>query len=140
MATSLSRVVGFRALHRFYRPDWSETQNRDAFGPLSDAPGHAHDYQCVVTVAGPMAPLRGMVMDLTALDRILQEEVVGRFDGRHLNLDVPEFAYGRTLPTCEALAAHVYSRVAARLPAGIALERVRVAEDPTLYAECTGVS
>jgi hypothetical protein len=34
----------------------------------------------------------------------------------------------------------VYSRVAARLPAGIALERVRVAEDPTLYAECTGVS
>jgi 6-pyruvoyltetrahydropterin/6-carboxytetrahydropterin synthase len=86
-----------------------------------------------------MAPLRGMVMDLAALDRILQEEVVDRFDGRHLNLDVPEFAYGRLLPTCEALAAHVYGRVSARLPAGIALERVRIAEDPTLYAECTGV-
>jgi len=81
-----------------------------------------------------------MVMDLTELDRILQEEVVAPFDGRHLNLDVPEFAYGRTLPTCEAIAAHVYARVARRLPSGVALERVRIAEDPTLYGECTGIS
>jgi len=139
MSTSLSRVVGFRAHHRFFRPDWSEAQNRDTFGPLSEAPGHAHNYQCVVTVSGPLEPLRGMVMDLVALDRILQEEVVGRFDGRHLNLDVPEFAYGRTLPTCEAIAAHVYRRVAARLPADVALDRVRVLEDPTLYADCTGL-
>jgi 6-pyruvoyltetrahydropterin/6-carboxytetrahydropterin synthase len=80
-----------------------------------------------------------MVMDLAELDRILQEEVIERFDGRHLNLDVPEFAYGRTLPTCEAIAAHVYTRVAGRLPAGVALERVRIAEDPTLYGDCSGV-
>jgi 6-pyruvoyltetrahydropterin/6-carboxytetrahydropterin synthase len=139
MAASLSRVVGFRALHRFYRPDWSEARNRDVFGALSDAPGHGHDYRCVVTVSGPLEPLRGMVMDLVALDAILQEEVVGRFDGRHLNLDVPEFAYGRTLPTCEAIAAHLYPRVAARLPAGVVLERVRILEDPTLYADCTGL-
>lgn len=139
MPGSLSRVVGFRALHRFYRPEWSEQQNRATFGSLSDAPGHAHDYHCVVTVAGSLEPLHGMVMDLAELDRILEEEVVAPFDGRHLNLDVPEFAYGRTLPTCEAIAAHVYGRVAGRLPAGVALERVRIAEDPTLYGECTGV-
>jgi 6-pyruvoyltetrahydropterin/6-carboxytetrahydropterin synthase len=133
-------VVGFRALHRFYRPEWSEQENRARFGPLSDAPGHAHDYQCVVTVAGSLEPLHGMVMDLAELDRILQEEVVAPFDGRHLNLDVPEFAYGRTLPTCEAIAAQVYARVARRLPTGVGLERVRIAEDPTLYGDCTGVS
>ena len=140
MPTSLSRVVGFRALHRMYRPDWSEARNREAFGPLADPPGHAHDYRCVVTVSGSLEPLHGMVMDLAALDRILQEEVVGPLDGRHLNLDVPEFADGRTLPTCEALAAHVYRRVAARLPVGVTLERVRVLEDPTLYADCSGPS
>jgi 6-pyruvoyltetrahydropterin/6-carboxytetrahydropterin synthase len=139
MAASLSRVVGFRALHRFFRPDWSEDRNREAFGSLSDPPGHAHDYQCVVTVAGPIEPSRGMVMDLGELDRVLRDEVVAPFDGRHLNLDVPEFAYGRTLPTCEAIAAHVFPRVAARLPAGVVLERVRILEDPTLYADCTGL-
>lgn len=140
MPASLSRAVGFRALHRLYRPDWSEARNRDAFGPLSDPPGHPHDYRCVVTVSGPLAPLRGMVMDLVELDRILQEEVVGRFDGRHLNLDVPEFADGRLLPTCEALAAHVYARIAGRLPGGVALDRVRIEEDPTLYGDCTGLA
>jgi 6-pyruvoyltetrahydropterin/6-carboxytetrahydropterin synthase len=140
MVASLSRVVGFRALHRFFRPDWSEARNREAFGPLSDPPGHAHDYQCVVTVAGPIEPSRGMVLDLVELDRILRDEVVTPFDGRHLNLDVPEFAYGRTLPTCEAIAAHVFPRVAARLPAGVVLERVRILEDPTLYADCTGLT
>jgi 6-pyruvoyltetrahydropterin/6-carboxytetrahydropterin synthase len=138
MAITLSRVVGFRALHRFFRPDWSEPRNREAFGPLSDPPGHAHDYQCIVTVRGPIGDSRGMVMDLVELDRILHEEVVALFDGRHLNLDVAEFAYGRTLPTCEAIAVHVFPRVAARLPAGVVLERVRILEDPTLYADCTG--
>ena len=137
MAASLSRVVGFQARHRFFRPDWSEARNREAFGPLSDAPGHAHDYQCVVTVSGPLEASRGMVMDLGVLDRILREEIVAPFDGRHLNLDVPEFAYGATLPTCEAIAAHVFTRVAARLPAGVTLERVRILEDPTLYGDCT---
>jgi 6-pyruvoyltetrahydropterin/6-carboxytetrahydropterin synthase len=80
-----------------------------------------------------------MVMDLAVLDRVLQEEVVARLDGRHLNLDLPEFAYGRTLPTCEAIAAHLFPRVAARLPAGVRLERIRILEDPTLYADCTGL-
>jgi 6-pyruvoyltetrahydropterin/6-carboxytetrahydropterin synthase len=136
---SLSRVVGFRALHRFFRPEFSEAKNREVFGPLADAPGHAHDYRCVVTVAGPLAATDGMVMDLGLLDRILVEEIVAAFDGKHLNLDVPEFAYGRTLPTCEAIAAHVFPRVAARLPAGVALERIRIAEDATLYADCTGL-
>ena len=138
MAASLSRAVGFRALHRFFRPDWSEARNREAFGPLSDAPGHSHDYRCVVTVRGPLEASRGMVMDLGLLDRILGEQVVARFDGRHINLDVPEFAYGRTLPTCEAIAAYVFPRIAAQLPAGVTLERVRILEDPTLYGDCTG--
>jgi hypothetical protein len=43
------------------------------------------------------------------------------------------------LPTCEAIAADVFPRVAARLPAGVVLERVRILEDPTLYADCTGL-
>lgn len=139
MPVSLTRTVGFRALHRFYRPDWTEERNREAFGPLSDPPGHAHDYRCAVSVRGPIADSRDMVMDLAALDRILQEEVVAPFDGKHLNLDVPAFAYGRTLPTCEAIAAYLFPRLAAHLPPGVSLERVRIMEDSTLYADCTGI-
>jgi 6-pyruvoyltetrahydropterin/6-carboxytetrahydropterin synthase len=138
MATSLTRTVTFQALHRYYRPDWSEVRNREVFGPLADPPGHGHDYQCAVTVAGRLDE-SGMIVDLALLDRILQEEVLTPFAGKHFNLDVPAFASGRPLPTCEAIAAYLFRRIAARLPNGVALERVRIAEDPTLYADCTGI-
>jgi 6-pyruvoyltetrahydropterin/6-carboxytetrahydropterin synthase len=139
MSVSLTRTVGFRAVHRLYRPDWTEARNREAFGPLSDPPGHPHDYRCAVTVSGPIDDRMGMVVDLVELDHILQEEVVARLNGKHLNEDVPELAYDRMLPTCEAIAMDVYRRIASRLPRGVALERVRIMEDPTLYADCTGL-
>jgi 6-pyruvoyltetrahydropterin/6-carboxytetrahydropterin synthase len=139
MSTSLTRVVGFHAVHRLFRPDWTERQNREAFGPLSDPSGHAHDYRCAVTVRGPIHESRGMVLDLTLLDRILQDEVVAAFEGTDLNQDVPAFTDGRMLPTCEAIATYVYPRISARLPAGVELERVRIMEDSTLYADCTGL-
>jgi 6-pyruvoyltetrahydropterin/6-carboxytetrahydropterin synthase len=138
MPVSLTRTVGFRAVHRLYRADWSPERNREAFGPLSEPPGHPHDYRCAVTVTGPLDPAMGMVIDLVELDRILREEVVIPFEDRNLNQDVTEFASGATLPTCEALAALLYGRIAARLPAGVTLARVRVAEDATLHADCTG--
>jgi 6-pyruvoyltetrahydropterin/6-carboxytetrahydropterin synthase len=139
MSVSLTRTVGFRAVHRLYRPDWTEARNLEAFGPLSDPPGHPHDYRCAVTVSGPIDERMGMVVDLGELDRILQEEVVTRLDGKHLNEDVPELAYDRMLPTCEAIAIDVYRRIASRLPRSVTLERVRIMEDPTLYADCTGL-
>ncbi len=135
MPLTLTRTVTFFALHRLYRPEWSAERNRDAFGPVSEEPPHGHDYRCAVTVSAVAAP-PDLIVDLAQLDAILQEEVVAPLDGRYLNRDVPAFA--RTLPTCEAMAAHVYARIAARLPAGVRLERVRVSEDPTLHADCTG--
>lgn len=139
MPTSLTRTVSFRAQHRLYRPDWTEARNREVFGAVSDAPGHEHDYRCAITVRGPIDQTMAMVADLALLDRVLNDEVVAPFDGKHLNLEVPAFAYGRTLPTCEGIAAYLFPRIAARLPAGVVLERVRIMEDPTLYADCTGV-
>ena len=139
MPTSLTRTLEFRATHRLHRSDWSDARNREAFGELNMAPGHAHDYRCAVTVAGPADPPMAMVVDLPLLDRILDEEVVRALGGRNLNLEVPAFADGLTIPTCEAIAIHVFARVAARLPPGVTLERVRIQEDPTLHADCTGL-
>jgi 6-pyruvoyltetrahydropterin/6-carboxytetrahydropterin synthase len=133
---SLTRTVGFHATHRYFKPEWSAEANRERFGWTSEEPGHPHDYTCAVTVSGPPDPVTGMIMDLGLLDRLLSEAVVRRFDGKHINRDVAEFAYGQALPTCEALARDCFERIAAGLPAGVELERVRVSEDATLSAEC----
>ena len=137
MPVTLTRTVGFRAVHRLFHPGWSAARNREAFGALSDPPGHSHDYRCAVTVAGPAEPPTAMVLDLAALDRILQEVVVTPLDGKHLNAEVPTLA--GTIPTCEALAVDVFRRLRPRLPPGVTLQRVRIMEDPTLYADCTGL-
>jgi 6-pyruvoyltetrahydropterin/6-carboxytetrahydropterin synthase len=138
VSLSLTRAVTFRATHRLALPRWSEAENRARFGWTAEPPGHEHQYTCAVTVAGSPDPDTGALVDLATLDAILEEEVLGPLDGRHLNDVVPPFLEGRVLATCEALARWLYHRIAARLPGGLRLERVRVAEDPTLYADCTG--
>ncbi len=132
----LTRIVDFSATHRYFHPAWSAERNAVAFGASTHE--HQHAYRCVVTVRGTPDPETGMVIDLAALDRLLSEEVVARFGRRRIHVDVPEFADGGAMPTGEMLCLDIWRRVAARLPAGCSLARVRVQEDPTLYAEYRG--
>ncbi|NOT08642.1 MAG: 6-carboxytetrahydropterin synthase [Gemmatimonadales bacterium] len=132
---SLTRTIGFRAVHRLWDSRVSAEENRAKFGSTSEA--HEHDYRCGVTLSGPFDPATGLLLDLALLDRTLHEEIVARFGGRHLNEEVPEFGAGRAQPTCEALAHLIFARLLRRVPNGVRLERVRVAEDDTLYADCT---
>jgi 6-pyruvoyltetrahydropterin/6-carboxytetrahydropterin synthase len=132
----LTRVVVFSAAHRYFRPDWSPEKNAQVFGACADE--HSHRYECHVTVAGPMDGETAMVVTLDDLDGVLREEISDRMDHKHINQDVPEFAFGKQLPTCEALAVHLWGRIAPRLPDGVRLERVRVQEDPGLFAEYDG--
>lgn len=137
MTVSLSRQVGFHATHRLELPGLSAEENVARFGWT--ARPHDHHYTCLVTVTGPLRPGEGTVMDLTELDAILLEAVVDPLDGADLNQALPAVAAGELLPVCETLATWAFARVAERLPPGVRLERVRVAEDPTLYADCTGL-
>ena len=109
--TRLIRRVRFAAAHRYRRPEWSEEQNVKVFGLCARPNYHGHTYTCTVTVEGPVDPLTGMVIDLAVLDRVLAAEVVSRFDHRNINLDVPEFAEGKLVPTGENLARFVMERV-----------------------------
>lgn len=134
----LTRTVTFRAAHRYYRPEWNAEENTRRFGKCAREHGHGHTYRCYVTVRGALDADTAMIMDLEQLDRILETEVVDRLDHRHINHDVEEFAYGGTIPTCEALAVFIWRRLEAKLPADVQLHRVRVDEEDTLFAEYFG--
>jgi len=131
--TSLTRRVLFAAAHRYRRPDWSDSENADVFGACAHPNFHGHTYTCDVTVAGPVDEETGFVVDLGFLDRILQREVRDRFDHRNINLDVPEFADGRLIPTGENLARFIADRCQVALSHTSArVVRVKLAEDATL--------
>ncbi|MGD8699016.1 MAG: 6-carboxytetrahydropterin synthase [Gemmatimonadales bacterium] len=134
----LTRAVHFSASHRYYRPDWTEEENRRRFGDCALPEGHGHNYRCELTVFGEVDPETGMVIDLGLLDRILDSEVTARFHHRHINSSVAEFGPSGLIPTTESLAAYILETVRARLPDGVAIYRVRVQEDRDLWADAYG--
>ena len=135
MNVSVTRKARFCAGHRYWRAEWTPEKNRDVFGACANENGHGHNYSLEVTVSGPVDPQTGMVINLTDLDRLIQEFVIERIDHRNLNLDIPELA-GR-IPTTEVLADFIWTTLAGKLPVG-RLEEVRVFEADDLWAARRG--
>ena len=134
MPTFLTRRVTFAAAHRYRIAEWSDEQNVATFGLCARPNYHGHSYVCDVTITGDVDPRTGFLTDLGVLDRALQREVRDRFDHANINLDVPEFADGRLMPTGENLARVIAERVQAGLGGAARVTRVTVAEDSTLSA------
>ena len=129
---SLTRRVSFSAAHRYRRPDWSEEKNASTFGACSWPNYHGHNYLCDVTVSGPIDDATGFLIDLGELDKILDAEVMARFDHRNINLEVPEFADGKMIPSGENLAKFIFEKVQRKLTGTAKVSRVTVSEDTTL--------
>jgi len=134
----LTRKLHFNAAHRYYRPDWSESENRRVFGACANPHGHGHNYLLEVTVVGEIDRQTGFSVDLSALDEVLKREVIDVFDHQHLNHAVPEFAEGAAIPTTENILAYCWPRISGGLPPGVRLQRLRLHEDPTFHVDYFG--
>jgi 6-pyruvoyltetrahydropterin/6-carboxytetrahydropterin synthase len=134
----LTRRITFAAAHRYRRPDWSDARNLEVFGLCSRESFHGHSYVCDVTVTGELDATTGFVVDLGLLDRVLATEVRDRFDHRNINVDVPEFADGKLVPTGEELARFIFEHVQRGIGSAARVVEVKVAEDSTLSATFRG--
>ena len=93
------RRVNFNAAHRLFRKDWSDEKNNSVFGKCNNPNFHGHNYILEVWIDGEIDPETGYVIDLKILKKIINTEIVERFDHRNLNLDCPEFE--NLIPTAE---------------------------------------
>jgi len=132
--TSVTHRYQFAAQHRLHSDRFSEEENRRIFGKCNNPNGHGHNYVLFVTVRNAVDPKTGGAADLDALDRLVQETIVARFDHRDLNGD-PAFAKRTT--TGENLVLLVWDLLAAKLPAG-QLEKVGLIETRDNYFEYSG--
>ena len=98
MTTPLSTEIQIRerfefaAAHRLHCPDRSDQWNLDTFGKCNNPSGHGHNYEVEVAVACRVDEKGEAVLPITTLEEIVDEQVISRFDHRHLNDDCPEFA------------------------------------------------
>lgn len=127
-----TRRFAFAAGHRYWVDAWSAAENERRFGRLTVP--HGHNYTVDVTVRGPLDERTGMVIDLGELKRIVTETVVERFDHADLNADA---LFRGRVTTTENLAIVVWELLAPKLGTE-RLWRIRVWEDPTLYADYYG--
>lgn len=122
----LTRVYEFAASHRLHSPHLSDAENRELFGKCNYPHGHGHNYILEVTVTGPVDARSGRVCDETALDTAVNHEVVDRYDHRHFNYDIPEFA--DLVPSTELVTKMIWDRLKDHIPAPARLYRVVVRE------------
>lgn len=112
---SLTRRYHFSAAHRLDRQPLSVSAKGRESRSASDSAVAGHNYVLHVTVQGEIHPDTGMVTDITALDRLVQEQVLQRFDHRDLGLD-PELSVNGL--TGEQFARFIWGLLVKEIPGG----------------------
>src|ERR671919_1900093 len=127
----VTRRYRFAASHRLHSHRLSAEENRRVFGKCNNPNGHGHNYVLYVTVKGLIDPRTGTVTEISALDQVVREAVVSRFDHQDLNQD-PDFSTRVT--TGENLVRFIWDLLVKHIPVG-ALEKVGLVETRDNYFE-----
>ena len=120
----LGRRYRFSASHRLHSPHLTEEENYRVFGKCNNPYGHGHNYVIEVNMSGEVDSVTGMIANLADLDAFVERKVLGEFDHKSLNEDVP--AFRDRVPTTENLCIEIFQRLKAFPNAK--LERIRVQE------------
>lgn len=112
MRTSATRSFTFEAAHQL---PWHPGKCRRL---------HGHSYRLEVTVEGPIDD-QGIVVDFSDIRRVVEREVIDRFDHQYLN-DLLEN------PTAELIAHEIWKSVEA---ADLAVSHIRLWETPDSWVD-----
>ena len=134
MNAAFGRRYMLSASHRLNADALTPAQNEAAYGKCNNPHGHGHNYFVEVLVGGPVNAETGMVINLVALDEVVQKRVIDRFDHTNLNLDS---LFENQVPTTENLCKALYSVLKDKIPTG-RLEYVRVEETENNFFEYRG--
>jgi 6-pyruvoyltetrahydropterin/6-carboxytetrahydropterin synthase len=132
----ITRRACFSSSHRYWLPELSADDNAARFGSCAMAPGHGHNYELIVSMAGGL-DANGMVLNLSEVKHAIRSEITEQLDFRFLNEAWPEFDVTSSegcLPTTEALVRIIWSRLANQLP----LVALRLYESSGLWADYLG--
>jgi 6-pyruvoyltetrahydropterin/6-carboxytetrahydropterin synthase len=130
----LGRRYRFSASHRLHSPHLTEEENYRVFGKCNNPYGHGHNYVLEVSMSGEVDPATGMIANLADLDAFVERQVLGEFDHKSLNEDVP--AFRNRVPTTENLCIEIFQRL--KTFPNAKLERIRVQETGNNSFEYTG--
>lgn len=124
----------FSAAHRLALPELSFEENCEIYGKCARPNGHGHNYHLEVTVKGEVDARTGMIVDLVALQSLVDEVVLEPLDHTFLNKDIPYFE--KVVPTAENIAFYIAKLLREPiLKIGAELHRIKLIESPNNSCE-----
>lgn len=134
MEATLTVKTHFSAAHRLAIPSLSFEENQEIYGKCARPNGHGHNYHLEVTVAGEIDARTGMLVDLGALQNVIDEYVVEPFDHTFLNKDIAYFA--EVVPTAENIAVRIADLLRSPIKEiGAELDKIKLIESPNNSCE-----
>ncbi|HMU55853.1 MAG TPA: 6-carboxytetrahydropterin synthase, partial [Nitrospira sp.] len=88
-------------------------------------------WDCFVTIQGPIDPVTGMVTDIVALNRLVEEHVLAKVDRRDLRE-----VFARTSVTGQSLAEFIWTSLVSRIPSG-KLAHLQIVHSRDLSFSCS---
>lgn len=141
MEAFLTVSTHFSAAHRLAHPDLSYEENVEIYGKCARPNGHGHNYHLEVTVKGEIDAKTGMLVDLGALQQVIDEQVLEPFDHTFLNKDIAYFA--EVVPTAENIAVRIGELLRSPVQQlGAQLHKIKLIESPNNSCEvyCSGLN
>lgn len=134
MEATLTVKTHFSAAHRLALPELNEEKNFEVYGKCARPNGHGHNYHLEVSVRGQIDPRTGMLVDLGALQQVIEDYVIEPMDHTFLNKDIPYFT--QTVPTAENIAIYIAKVLEQPIRAiGAELDKIKLTESPNNSCE-----
>lgn len=119
MLLTVSKRLEFSASRRLFVKEWSEAENRAAFGPETSARyGTGRNYVAYFIFSGAVNPVTGMLMNISEIKERVDGVLRDGFDHKFLNVDNKAFA--SVPPTTERIARQLFLEAAPLFRASIA--------------------
>ena len=134
MQATLTVKTHFSAAHRLAKPELNLEENTAIYGKCARVNGHGHNYHLEVSVSGEIDARTGMLVDLGALQQVIDDLIVEPMDHTFLNKDLAYFA--EVVPTAENIAfyiAKVLQKPVREL--GAELHKIKLIESPNNSCE-----
>jgi 6-pyruvoyltetrahydropterin/6-carboxytetrahydropterin synthase len=134
MEAALTVKTHFSAAHRLAKPELSLEANTEIYGKCARVNGHGHNYHLEVSVVGQIDPRTGMLVDLGALQGVIDELIIEPMDHTFLNKDITYFA--EVVPTAENIALYIAQTLSSPIKKlGAELDKVKLIESPNNSCE-----
>ncbi|NET73174.1 MAG: 6-pyruvoyl tetrahydropterin synthase, partial [Sphaerospermopsis sp. SIO1G2] len=97
---------------------------------------HGHNYHLEVTVEGEMDSRTGMIVDVPALNKVIEDQVLELFDHTCINEDIPYFSELQIVPTSENISRYISDLLQSPIEKlGAKLSKVKLFESDQLWSE-----